>query len=120
MDILATAAFALATLIGVALLAAGLWAEDQRLQRRVRNMPRLPDLPRLPGLMDVSLPPRGCPDFYAVVLDGERVADVSTNRNRARALAVQQAAQGKRARLVRYRAVKEIETFAAKRTEGSE
>ncbi|HEY2406345.1 MAG TPA: hypothetical protein VGI10_10090 [Polyangiaceae bacterium] len=53
-------------------------------------------------------PPKPFTYFYALVENGERVADVTTNRWRARAIALEQQAQGKSITLWQCAPVKKI------------
>lgn len=47
--------------------------------------------------------PRNCPDFFAVVVDGERLSYFSTDLEQARSVAARRAAEGQLAELVRCR-----------------
>lgn len=53
-----------------------------------------------------SAPPLAYPPFYASVIDGERVADVSTNLYRIRCRCLEEHSNGRSTKLVTYEARK--------------
>lgn len=58
----------------------------------------------------VPRPVPNAPSIYCVVVDGERVGDVTTNKLRGIALIKTKKAQGADCRLVLYRAISEVRT----------